>query len=285
MLAVIGAAVIGLHFFSTRQLRKCPRSPLTCDVLRGPGYTYFQQIAERDGALRVCRIALVTVPLLAFAAHVSYSYFAGMPESWPRGAISAAMVLLFTGYYAYKLLRLVAERRSLRLRCDGEVAVGQELSLLMADGYRVYHDFPAEEFKIDHIVVGPTGVMVVETRTRNQNHKKDAIVAYDGRMLHFPKYSDYETIDQAKSKAEWFSQWLSAAVGEDVCARAMVALPGWSVKRTSADGIPVVSPNQFATLFKHIKPRPMSPALMQGIVQQIEARCMEPGVGPANSPG
>ena len=282
MLAVMGAAVAGFHLFSMYQSKKRVPSPLTCDVLRGPGHTFLQQIEERSEALQVCRIAVITVPLLAFAAHVSYSYFAGMPESWLRGAISAALALLFTGYYAFRLLRLVAERRTLRLSFDGEVAVGQELNLLMADGYRVFHDFPADGFKIDHLVVGSTGVMVVETESRNRNHKRDAIVTYDGRMLHFPKYSDYETIEQANRKAEWFSQWLSAAVGEEISARAMVALPGWSVKRTSAEGIPAVSPKQFAALFKHIKPRPMNPDLMQGIVRQIEARCLAPSGGFAN---
>jgi hypothetical protein len=145
----------------------------------------------------------------------------------------------------------------------------------MSDGYRVFHDFPADPFKIDHIVIGPTGVMVVETRTRGHNRQADAVVAYDGRMLHFPKYSDYETIDQANLKAEWISQWLSSTTGDDVCARAMVAVPGWSVKRTSADGIPVVNPKQFATLFKYIKPRPMTESLMQLIVRQIEGRCRD----------
>jgi predicted ester cyclase len=285
MLAVMGAAVAGLYLFSSYQVKKRAPSPLACDVLREPGHTFLQQIDERGEAVQVCRIAVITVPLLAFAVHVSYSYFAGMPESWLRGVISAALALLFTGYYAFRLLRLVAERRSLRLRYDSEVAVGQELNLLMADGYRVFHDFPADSFKIDHLVVGPTGVMVVETRSWSRNHKRDAIVPYDGRMLHFPKYSDYETIDQANRKAEWFSQWISDAVGEEISARAMVALPGWSVKRTSADGIPVVSPKQFAALFKHIKPRPMNPELMQGIVQQIEARCLTPGVGAANGQG
>jgi hypothetical protein len=83
------------------------------------------------------------------------------------------------------------------------------------------------------------------------------------------------TIDKANLKAEWTSEWLSSTTGEDVCARAMVAVPGWNVKRTSADGIPVVNPKQFATLFKYIKPRPMTDDLMQYIVKQIEGRCRD----------
>jgi hypothetical protein len=275
MLIVMGIASLTFHFVGTYQKRKKPRSPLTCDVLRGPGHTHSGQIIELGQDLQVCQIALFTLPLLALATHAAYSYFARVPESWVRILVSAGTALLFMAYYAWKLMRLLAARRLCRLRFDGEVTVGQELNLLMSDGYRVFHDFPADSFKIDHIVIGSTGVMVVETKTRGHNRQADAVVAYDGRMLHFPKRSDHETIDQANLKAEWISEWLSSATGEDVCARAMVAVPGWSVKRTSADGIPVVNPKQFATLFKYIKPRPMTDGLMQHIVKQIEGRCRD----------
>jgi hypothetical protein len=275
MLIVIGIASFTFHFVGAYQKRKNPRSPLTCDVLRGPGHTHSAQIIELSQDLQVCQIALFALPCLAFAAHAAYSYFAQVPESWLRILISVGTTLLFMGYYFWRLVRLLSERRICRLRLEGEVTVGQELNLLMTDGYRVFHDFPADSFKIDHIVIGPTGVMVVETKTRGHNRQADAVVAYDGRMLHFPKVSDYETIDQANLKAEWISEWLSSTIGEDVCARAMVAVPGWSVKRTSADGIPVVNPKQFATLFKYIKPRPMTDGLMQHIVKQIEGRCRD----------
>ena len=275
MLIVIGIASFTFHFVGAYQKRKKPRSPLTCDVLRGPGHTHSAQITELSQDLQVCQIALFALPCLAFATHAAYSYFAQVPESWFRILISVGTTLLFMGYYLWRLVRLLSGRRMCRLRLEAEVTVGQELNLLMTDGYRVFHDFPADQFKIDHIVIGPTGVMVVETKTRGHNRQADAVVAYDGRMLHFPKVSDYETIDQANLKAEWISEWLSSTIGEDVCARAMVAVPGWSVKRTSADGIPVVNPKQFATLFKYIKPRPMTDGLMQHIVKQIEGRCRD----------
>jgi len=147
----------------------------------------------------------------------------------------------------------------------------------MEEGYYVYHDFPADQFHIDHIVIGPTGVMAVETKTRSKsssrNRDLDPVVTYDGRMLHFPKYSDYEIIEKAQHQAAWLSSWISSAVGEDIAARAMVALPGWSVKRTSADGIPVVNPNQIETLFRHIKPRPLTESQMTSIVSEIDRQC------------
>ena len=279
LLIVIGAVLSAFHLFRAYQNKKKPRSPLGCDILRGPGHTYLAQIQDLNETSQTCQIALFTIPILAFATHVSYSYFARAPESWLRISASIGTALLFMVGYTWKLMRSVNDRRACRQAVEGEVAVGQELSLLMAEGYRVFHDFPAGAFKIDHIVIGPTGVMAVETRTHSRNRRADAVLTYDGRMLHYPKFSDYETIDRAKMKADWLSQWLTETLDEEVYARAMVAVPGWVVKRTSADGIPVVNPTQFANLFKYIKPRPMSQDLMLHMVRLIEGRCRDVAPG------
>ncbi len=276
MLGVMGIVLLALRFFRIHQKNKKPPTPLTCDILRGPGQSLLMQIDSLNQEIRVYSIALFTFPVLIFCTHVSYSYFGGQPDSWSRIAMSAGGTLVFMGYFLLRLMPRLSRRRLQRLSYEGKVVAGQELNLLMSDGYRIFHDFPADSFNIDHIVVGSTGVMAVKTKTckvRNPNRMADALVAYDGRMLHFPKFSDFETIEQANHQAEWLSGWLSSTAGEDVAARAMVALPGWSVKRTSADGIPVVNPKQFATLFKHIKPRPMSESLMQSIIRQIEGQC------------
>jgi hypothetical protein len=57
--------------------------------------------------------------------------------------------------------------------------------------------------------------------------------------------------------------------------RAVVALPGWYVNRTSSDGIPVVNPKQFTLLFKQIKPRDLSEEMIKRIVHQLEQKCRD----------
>ena len=276
LLGAIGIALLTLQWFRVHQTKKKNPVPLSGDLSRGPGQSLLQQIDEVNDALQVCFFGLGSVPAFIFAAHLSCSYFGRAPETWPRVVLSAVSALAFAGYYLSKLLHLLADRNRLRSGYEGQVAVGQELNRLTAEGYRVFHDFPAEDFKIGHIVVGPTGIMVVETimrsRGRNCNDDKEAVVVYNGRMLHFPKFSDYEIIDRAKSHAEWLSEWLSLQVGQDICARAMVAVPGWTVKRISADGISVVNPGQFPKLFRYMRPRPISEDLMEHIVRLIKDR-------------
>jgi hypothetical protein len=100
-------------------------------------------------------------------------------------------------------------------------------------------------------------------------------VEYNGRVLQFPKGRDSDTLEQTKRQADWLANWLTNAVGEPVVVRGIVALPGWFVKRTSAEGIPVVNPKQFASLFEYIQPRMLSAETIKRIVHQIEQKCRD----------
>ena len=70
----------------------------------------------------------------------------------------------------------------------------------MLEGNYVYHDFPADKFNIDHIVVGRSGIFAVETKVRSKpttnNHRQDATVEYNGKMLNFPDGDDFKIIEQ-----------------------------------------------------------------------------------------
>jgi hypothetical protein len=177
----------------------------------------------------------------------------------------------------YKLAALLRQRRLLRLGYDGKVTVLQQLNQLLRDGYHVYHDFPADQFNIDHIVVGNKGVFVIETEARlNPNSDRpgeEAVVEYNGRVLHFPKWTDTETIVHTKRQISWLSKWISRAIGEPVAARGILVLPGWYVRRTSADGISVVNPKQLSSVFKHIQPRELREDTITRIVCQLEQKC------------
>ena len=270
---------MGIIFLSFQVTRSRSKKKSACTPSEGrsrcaPGESQLAQIEALGNEIRVCCLALFIAPMVVFCPHMAYSYFSRQAETWGRTAISTTGALVLLVYYLWKLGALRSERSLVRLAYEGKVATGKALNRLSADGYRIFHDFPTADFSIDHLAVGPSGVMTVKTEARQSARRYgpdgDAVVRYDGRMLHFPKFSDFETIDQVKVQAEWISQWLTSELGEDICARAMVAVPGWSVKRTSADGIPVVNPKQFENLFKFLKPRPMSEGLMQRIVLMIE---------------
>jgi hypothetical protein len=268
-----------LYLFRFYKKQKKRRSPFSRDLQRSPGQSRLIKLESINEDLMFYLFAALLVPLVIYSIHIAISYFGGAPETRLRTGGAACAAAGFFVFCIYNVIKLRSKRRVMQLGYEGELAVGQELHRIMQDGFYVYHDFPADKFNIDHIIVGPKGVFAVETKARSKpaskNRVEDATVEYDGRMLYFPKGKVFNTIDQAKRQAAWLSNWLAEAIGEPIAARAIVALPGWFVKRSSAEGIPVVNPKQFSSLFEHIQPRLLSESVITLINQRLEQKCRD----------
>ncbi|MGD9299952.1 MAG: nuclease-related domain-containing protein [Desulfobacterales bacterium] len=222
-------------------------------------------------------VYVIILPLIIYSTLISYSYFQEEPPSLTVIWISSIICIAIIAYLVFNLVQLLTQRRRMRLGYEGEQAVGQELNQLMLHGYWVYHDFSADNFNINHIIVGSKGVFTVKTKTRSKSTARktnqEATVTYDGRMLTYDDTTDFKSIEQAEQQADWLSNWLASSTGQPIAVRAIVTLPGWVVKRTSADGISVVNPGQFASLFEHIKPRPLSEPMLSSIKEKLEQQC------------
>jgi hypothetical protein len=287
--AIIFLSILAIYILTLYFCRACYRvkkrhSPVTGEFLRAPGQSLVEKIDNLNEDIGLYATLVITVPLILYSSYVSQLYFYDHEIDAMVVNILGGIGAAITIFYLLKTLKLLKKRRDLRLGYDGETAVGQELNRLMLEGNYVYHDFPAEKSNIDHIVVGRSGIFAVETQARSkpstQNRREDVTVEYDGKMLNFPDGDDFKIIEHAEKQASWLSKWISGAIGEEVAARAIVALPGWFVKRTSADGISVVNPKQFPSLFKHIKPRPLDDDTITRIADQLEQKCRD--AAPAN---
>lgn len=268
-----------LYLFRFYKKQKKLRSPFTRDLLRSPGQSLLAKLDAINEDLMVYLLYATLGPLAIYSVHIALFYFQEVPKAHFHIWVSVCAGIGILIFSIYKIIKLLSKKRSIRLGYKGELAVGQELDLLMRDGFYVYHDFPADKFNIDHIVVGAKGVFAVETKARSKpttkNRIEDATVEYDGRTLYFPKGDDFKTIDQAKRQATWLSSWLGKAIGEPIAARAIVAIPGWFVKRSSSEGISVVNPKQFSSLFEHIKPRLLSESMITRINHQLDQKCRD----------
>ena len=212
--------------------------PFTNNLLRAPGHSLLKRLDDLDEETVFCLCALFIAPLFFYSAFVSHLYFKGRELNLTEAILWATVCLAFITYFLVKTLKHLRERRFIRLGYEGEVVVGQELNQLMRQGFLVYHDFPADTFTIDHIVVGPIGVFAVETNTLGRRSgrggsSEEPTVTYDGRMLDSGNSSDFETIEQAKQQADWLSNWLATATEEPLAVRAIVTLPGWVVRRST----------------------------------------------------
>lgn len=279
IIATILIAIGAVKFFRYQTARKGLRSLFTQKRERFPGQSLLTRLDELNEEISIQAATLLAVPIAIYAGYISNLYFGNRPFHRIEAIMAAVLAIVFLGHTLFKLRGFLQERRNIRLGYEGEVIVGQALNRRMLEGYRVFHDFPAEKFNIDHVLVGKKGVFAIETKTRSKrttsDRQQDATVEYDGRALHFPNGTDIDMIEQAKRQSKWLGTWLSQAVGEDISVRAIVALPGWFVKRTSSKGIPIVNPKQFDSLFAHIQPRPLTTEMITRIAHQLDQKCRD----------
>jgi hypothetical protein len=272
---MISAGLLIIFYRAIRQRRQSAPSPLPAmGGARVPGQALLEGIDRIDQEIGDFTAGSLAFLALFVGVIIADVYF-GEPEAraW-SAAGSGAVGIAFYTLSLTRLARLILDRRHLRLTYDGRVAVARALSSLASEGYRVYHDVPGEGFTIDHVVVGKKGVFALETITRPKPPRaggvEPATVAYNGHVLFFPRATDDRTVARAEKRAEWLSEWLGRATGEQVAVRAVVAAPGWLIKRTTPAGIPVVNPKQIASLFEHIKPRPLTDSQIEGIAHRLE---------------
>lgn len=263
-------AVIYLLFYFYRLSKKGYRNPLTQQLLRSPGETLRVQIEDLSLDIVFFLVMLIFLPTLMYSIYISQNY-KGSPIFL---IILGSIVFIFS---LFKFWRKLKKRSALYLALDCELAIGQELNQLMIEGYSVYHDFPAEGFNIDHIVVGPKGVFAVETKGRSKPDKnlgtEEATVVYDGESLIFPNWAEKKPLDQAKRQAVWLNRWLSSAIGEPVSVYPVLALPGWFIERKKPADIFIFNGKIPQNLLKWKNDNALSETLIKRIVHQLEQSC------------
>jgi hypothetical protein len=189
--------------------------------------------------------------------------------------------VIFTAVAGRKIRSLLRERACYRLGFEGERYVAEELNQLMADGFRVFHDVPFDNYNLDHVLVGPPGVFVIETKTRRKPVSDEGDKAYkvtfDGVVLHFPKGSDKDALDQVRRNRDTLSKWLSSATGDRIKARGILAIPGWFVEQIvpSAD-VQCLNPKQIRSAVLRTTQVPLTAEQIQRASHQLEQKCKLP---------
>jgi hypothetical protein len=129
-----------------------------------------------------------------------------------------------------------------------EKYVGQELEAFRADGYSVFHDIEIEHPKcnVDHLLIGPAGVFVIETKSRSKPLKGNVKIRISGEVLLFNGESpDGAPLRQAAANAKQMRELVFKLVGRnnlvcrfasatDVPVYPVLLYPGWYIDYTNS---------------------------------------------------
>lgn len=206
------------------------KSPLEDPPLRNPGQSLEEEIQRRfdDDLMPFFLASLVCV---SFAVFEWWRYYHPAPlNPW----IPTAMAVLLVAYSVARIVGLRPAIRNLRLGIDGEKTVGQSLEELRASGAMVFHDVVAKDFNVDHIVVSPKGIFVIETKTRSKPKSRGATVKYDGKKVLVDGMApSRDPIQQVKANSSWVQELIWESTGKSFPVKPVVLFPGWYVETLS----------------------------------------------------
>jgi hypothetical protein len=274
-MASLACAVVLAVWRQWRLARQGLRLPVREKLLRGPGEGLRKTLEKLEDQISEKLAMAFIMPLFLTSIVLLQSNHQLLSPITIAAALVGIPALVFL---YYRLVKLLDKKRNYRLGLLGERAVGEELNQLMLAGCPVFHDVPNEPYgNIDHVLIAPSGVYAVETKTR---HKKQATgkdfykVVFDGRCLRFAGGApESQCLEQARQQASRLRDWLSKAIGEAAPVYPVVALPGWLVKRASKGEVTVVSGKEVDSLVEG--PEVLDAAKIRRIAHQLDQRCRD----------
>jgi hypothetical protein len=256
-----------------RRKRRGERQPLSEKLLRPPGYSLQRKLEDFSDNFNGW-----------FAGAFLFSALAIIFASVVPGNLSARIIYLTMFGLTAAICTVFAWRtlwniRSYRMGLLGEQAVAEQLQLLLANGFRIFHDVSGDgKWNIDHGIVGPAGVFAIETKYRTKLPGKageDHKAEFDGIKIQFSSGNyDADAPEQARQNARWLATMLTKATGERVTAQPIVALPGWWVTLKANSDVKVLSGKQVSGYIAK-EPAQISDKAIQQISYQLEQRCRD----------
>ncbi len=278
---ILGIIYLVLFIYRQYNLRKKSKTPFTENaLLRLPGHSLDRKIRGMNDELAVNLFALFLTATIFANIIITTTLIAKKEINFSNFGIHFIGTGIMIIFFLYRTVKYLLIRQNLRLGYFGELVTAEALNKLMPEGNHVFHDFQADHFNIDHIVVGPAGVFAIETKARSKavsgDGKKDAKAIYNGREIIFSNFNDTTYLEQAKRQAKWLSTWLKSAIGEPVEVFPIISLPGFYVeRRTPYDGIFVINPKQMKTVIRSKLVKTLDESKILRIVHQLDQKCRD----------
>lgn len=223
--------VLGVGAYRWWLKRDRRRSPLHGKLHNSPGEQLRIRIHRHDEEIgEALMMMFIAPPIFMLGWAIRF-------VPWQRvtfGVVEGMFLAATVGMLCWGLRRSIrhaGKRRKALAGLAAERMTAQELNRLIGDGCQVLHDVPGDGFNLDHVVIGPRGVFMVETKSFRKPPKssddRHYKVQYDGRALRFPTWSTDKPIEQARRQAQWLARYLRTATNQSIPVIPTVALPGW----------------------------------------------------------
>lgn len=238
---------VGLPIEKEKKLRK---DPFTKSLRNNPGQSALKKVEDLyDNYLEsFAAIFMVAGMLIGF---LTATFMPSDVRTTKTAVLASIAAAGFCGWFIIKMRRALKKRMKYRLGFEGERHTAQAIEILIKDGYSIYHDFPGKKadgtvFNIDHVLIGPAGVIIIETKARSKNPslkgQDSAKVLYDGRKIQFPGGTEVDCLGQAKANSSYLAEKIKGRIGMRIGVRSAVCFPGWFFPPTKEVEVHVCNP-------------------------------------------
>ncbi|MGP8292231.1 nuclease-related domain-containing protein [Vreelandella zhanjiangensis] len=273
-MAAMGGIVIALRSLHDARVESPFNAPL-----REPGQALRYRLDQAFSSLFLNGALGPIISLAPLVYGMGRMLFVSRQE-WVEWALYGLLSTLLVLAFSLLLVRDYQRIRRLKLGLACELAVGQELERLIrpeAHPYYVFHDVPTDSFTIDHVVVTPHGVFVLETRARalaiGSDGRELNKVVVERERLRFPHWNERRPLHKTRQAVSWLTQWLERRCGVPVPVRGVLVLPGWEIDTTESTGdVLVVSGEQLSRQLTDLKPGTLSDPIHDKIIYLLMER-------------
>ncbi len=249
-------------------MKEGKRIPFKERPLRYPGQSLDDEIQHLLDKMN----DILFVPfILVFLAFVEWGrWYFNSAVSLSTAIFLSLVALVVSTWSAVRIRGLRQMRRKLTLGRDGERIVGQYLEELRAKGYRVLHDIVGKDFNIDHVLIAPTGIFTVETKTVSKPLRGETVISFDGEKILINGMKPHrDPVIQARSQASWIKDFLKSSLGRTFPVRPVIVFPGWFVKGTpTCSDVWVLNEKALPGFIEH-EPTVLGPDELQAVTYQI----------------
>ncbi len=173
------------------------------------------------------------------------------------------LTLFVTCYGGFEIFRLRPRLHQTRTSAH----MGEVLDRLRGNGFGVVSDVPAENGKVDYVVVGPGGIYAIAMKNRSGSgtieHSSNNELIFGGRI------TDNRPLGQARDAASA----LQAQLPQNYFAKPVLVFAGdWQVRRDAGDyDVDVVTADALEKYFER-----QQPELTQGEIASISSHLQRP---------
>lgn len=218
------------------------KSPLKTTPLREAGQSAREQ---RDDYVMGKAFFWVIFPMVTIL-FAGFEWVRWWRKMSPDPVLWTVIAVLACAVAVWQMFVTKRKAQPMNLGVEGEQVVGQRLEELRSAGYKVFHDIPGDGFNVDHVIVGPGGVFVVETKTRSKSAGPDVKVVYDGKTLTVDGIApDRDAIAQVKAASSYVEGIIKRSTGHEVEAQPVVLFPGWYTKQPKRPDVWVLNETVF----------------------------------------